>query len=1804
MPHGRDAGRLVRGGPWTRNLALAAALAGCADGRSPAPSAEGAIAPPDTWVGMAAPHGEIGQSVTLLPDGRWLVVGGAGGVPSDAVFVATDAFAERTSAGTLRVSRTGQTATALPGGRVLILGGLGPDGELVEESEWYLPGTGKVEQAPKVKLQPRAFHTATLLTDGRVMIAGGRGRDGQPTARVELLDPVSLTVTSASDELGTPRAGHTANLLPDGTVLLRGGDGAAEGQETSEVFQAETGRLRAIAVDQRRALLVAAEADEHLAIVASIPARGAAGVASDAQISVRFSKRVVPQSVTAQGVTLRGPQGAVRVAWTVLEAGRLLFVRPERSLLPATYYTLYLSGLADRSGHVLPLSTVEFTTASVDGTATADSGLPAPSGSIAAATALDAGTFRPVHTLGPDGLPRWTPPGPASADDDGWLPNEDNLRGRWHRGKPEVTDPPPLVAPAGVTALYGLARRLNGEPLAGVQITVGQHRAVTDDLGRFLLADLPAGGQVLEIDAMRAGRGAAYGLYYVHVDLEEGTTTSLPYTVWLTKLDPQGTVKIPSPTVVETVLTSPSLPGLEVRIPAGTVIRDKKGKTVTELNLTAIPTDQPPFPTPDLGTPIYFTIQPGGAVLQGLTSTFRGARLIYPNFRGELPGVRGYFWNYDAVDRGWYVYGIGTVSPDGSQVFPDPDVAIYEFTGAMFGGLGVPPPGRLATGGSVDGTGSGSRCNDHSPDSNAGGNCPGDGQDGEPVQLNTGQLLRDNVDIGLPDVISIMARRVYNSNDLAQRQFGVGMTGGYDYRFDPPRDFANPSLVQPDGSRVPFRRINAGTEYRGADFISTAPGIWYGAKLTWTQTTYRTGWILAFRNGWRWFFREYGPLAEIRDRNGNTVTIKRAYEGTIGSDAGPVTRVESSNGKWLAFTLDLDRKLTRTIVDSGGRTVLYNYDAQSRLTSVRNVTGGLHEFTYGADNRLSTVKDPNGTTVLQTLYEPDGRVRQQTLADGSRFLFTYQMANDLVTSVNVTQRTGLVRRVEFDGNGAITKDTFAFGTTGARVTYFNRDANSRLLDVTDFNARKTAFGYDDNGNLSSVTYLSGTSEAVTYTSRHSGPYNLLERVTDPLNRSFQFSYDIFGNLVQVTNPLGELTKFVYDTQGRLTRITDGFGQVTSVTYSGAYPTSITSPGGSVTQVSFDSAGRLVGSTSPTGAKRQWGYDAAGRLTSALDPLGNLTALTYTRNGSLSSLRDALGRITNRSYNSLGLIRSETDPLGRPKTYTYDPSGRLGTITDRKGLVTAITYDPLGRVSKIDYGGAAAVASPNTIVYGYDTNGRLSSAAETGGATVSWTYDQMDRVRTETTPAGTVSYTYDAAGQVKTRTAPGQATTFTFDGLGRIDSIAQNGNSAKFSYDAAGRRTRLVGPGGLVTTYSYDGFGRPAQIAFQKSGMAPGDLSYAYDADDNVIGVSGTLARVALPAPITSLGYDVTDRLTLLNGQPVSHDSNGNLTAAAGTIYKWDARNRLTDINGTGLVAQFSYLPDGRRLTKTVNGTVTRYLYSGLNSIQEQSAAGAMTANLFVGTGIDHTLSRTTPASGTVEFGADRLGTVLGAVTGGGQSTVYTYTPHGKSTASGPTYGNTQTFTGREDDGTGLLYFRARYYNPSTGRFISQDPIGITGGSNLYLYARAAPTMFRDPLGLETLSLQANLDFVLGGGFQLSAGAYYDTSTLDFGAYSNFSLSVGFALNAGGSAAAAPGSICAGQSSGRHGGAGYGPLNVDVESGSNPFSYENNTYTVGYGKGPPFSVTTTLYSNTEVYSGQEGVRQLIEALNALYGVHYH
>jgi RHS repeat-associated protein len=267
---------------------------------------------------------------------------------------------------------------------------------------------------------------------------------------------------------------------------------------------------------------------------------------------------------------------------------------------------------------------------------------------------------------------------------------------------------------------------------------------------------------------------------------------------------------------------------------------------------------------------------------------------------------------------------------------------------------------------------------------------------------------------------------------------------------------------------------------------------------------------------------------------------------------------------------------------------------------------------------------------------------------------------------------------------------------------------------------------------------------------------------------------------------------------------------------------------------------------------------------------------------------------------------------------------------------------------------------------------------------------------------------------------------------------------------------LTLPNGAAVVYGYDNDSRLTGLTYQFGSNTLGNLTYGYDQLGQRTQVSGSFARTGLPGAVTSATYDAANELTNWNGLALSYDANGNMLSDGTNAFTWNARNQVAKLNNVSL----QYDAFGRRIQ---NAAGTSFLYDGANAAQELSGS-AVTANLLSG-GIDEIFNRADSA-GTFSPLKDALGSTIALVDSSGNiQTSYTYDPYGGTSVTGTNSGNEFQYTGRESEGNGLYFYRARYYSPLLGRFISQDPLGFAGGDgNLYAYVFGDPINFFDPSG--------------------------------------------------------------------------------------------------------------------------------------------
>jgi RHS repeat-associated protein len=510
-------------------------------------------------------------------------------------------------------------------------------------------------------------------------------------------------------------------------------------------------------------------------------------------------------------------------------------------------------------------------------------------------------------------------------------------------------------------------------------------------------------------------------------------------------------------------------------------------------------------------------------------------------------------------------------------------------------------------------------------------------------------------------------------------------------------------------------------------------------------------------------------------------------------------------------------------------------------------------------------------------------------------------------------------------------------------------------------------------------------------------------------------------------------------------------------------TAVTDPMGRTSTDFTDAAGRLSEVTDPAGDTTTMQYNALNELTAVSDPLGETSSATYDPDGDVLSVTDPDTHSTLFTYDSMNRLTKVTDPLGHSQTYAYDPAGDVVGYTDANGTVDSFDYDLLGRLIEADIGSSPAGPASHTS-YAYDQGNRLVKVVSSSSGTLSDTWDRFDRLVSQSTPQGRVTYRYDPDGRRTSMTLMGHVPVrYTYDAAGDLTGESQGPVRVGITYDGDGLPTALSLPG-QADDYAYDGAGELTGIDVLAGSATEGTLQYSYDADGQETTLTGSLARMLLPAPAASVTYNADSELTGWDGSTITYDAQGQMTADGDKHYTWGPGHQLVAVNEPGQQASFAYDAFGRRTSQTVNGTTTSYIYDGTSEL-EDLMGGKPTEELLTTPGGQTLLS--TNASGTDSLISDRLGSTVALANAKGElGTVYAYGPFGMTSTMGAATANVAGYAGEHEDASGLYYDNARYYSPTLGRFISTDPLGIDGGSaNPYEYADDDPIDWGDPTGL-------------------------------------------------------------------------------------------------------------------------------------------
>lgn len=810
------------------------------------------------------------------------------------------------------------------------------------------------------------------------------------------------------------------------------------------------------------------------------------------------------------------------------------------------------------------------------------------------------------------------------------------------------------------------------------------------------------------------------------------------------------------------------------------------------------------------------------------------------------------------------------------------------------------------------------------------------------------------------------------------------------------------------------------------------------------------------------------------DSLGRTTTFAFVPEGYITDQipsagaGGPLHRTIRSDG------------LIEEIVDQVGIKTRFAYDSQGRVASVtKNYQGpAAVRFDYSYDpafpSAVLAVTPMNPSTGLKNL-------------DWQGWQYDYYQAG--------SPAPGALFHVYRIRSNGTTRDTLA--------TYVY-NAKGQVTRHTNAVGASTDYGYDTAGNLVSVT----------------APANN-DAGTRPVTA---YAVDPLGRLTSLTDPLGRVTSYAYDALDRLLTVTL------------PKPT-LSSPLNFRTMYTYDDFEAVsdllfVQVTDANGYTSRQGYDEFGQLVQNIDSQGNVTQYAYTR-GLLTSITDPNGNATSYGYDAARRLSTDTRPDGSLVSYGYTDDGLLSTVD--RGPSMLYEYDAFKRLVRRSYPGSSqdytfvgqkltgivdtTVQPAASYAFAYDSAYRLSSDTQAGRGTLAYTYTAADAVASYSVsggPAATLTYypngalnsivwspvagqfkyRYRMTGQSESVTFPnGQTRNYLYDDQGRLTQLSNvhpgAGNLATFAYgydlnhstsayNRLGQRVSMTatvpsqGLNGHLTKYEYDTVYQLTKATYPSVAPFNGEVhSWTYDAIGNRLTnkVNATTQTYAYQR----IGANQNNWQRLLNdGQNAyTYDMNGNTLTRNGPggnfTFAWDLENRIYGITGA-VTASYLHDHQGRRVSKTVGSATTTFLYDGLNLIRE---SGASAADYLFGPGIDEPLAMS--RGGQIYYPAvDALGSIqLVTNASGSVQNKYLYDVWGLTRTQTGTLANPFGYTGREFGEAATLFYRARYYQPSIGRFLSEDPLIAelrtdAPVSRLYFYAYASnsPLDTRDPLGLK------------------------------------------------------------------------------------------------------------------------------------------
>jgi len=774
-------------------------------------------------------------------------------------------------------------------------------------------------------------------------------------------------------------------------------------------------------------------------------------------------------------------------------------------------------------------------------------------------------------------------------------------------------------------------------------------------------------------------------------------------------------------------------------------------------------------------------------------------------------------------------------------------------------------------------------------------------------------------------------------------------------------------------------------------------------------------------------------------------------------------------GNQLSFT-DANGHTTTTVYDDLNRPV-QTVDASGQISratydeigNVLRLMDGLNQttnFTYDDLRRQVSLTDPLGN---ETRYQYDevGNQIGMTDAEGVVTRYEYDETNRLTAVVEnyrpgfaPDSQTNVRTEYSYDANGNRLAVLDANGHTAA----FDYDLLSRVVEERDALGNTTVYGYDPVGNRVSLTDATGFTTSYVY-----DEINRLAEIDYPEDDpDVQFTYDAVGNRKQMVDGLGTTT-WAYDALHRPTAVTDPFGDLVSYAYDDVgNRTHLTYPDGMRVGFTYDASNRMIQVTDWDSLTTSYSYDLANRLIESSLPNGVISSYDYDAAGRLLEIehRKATDLLSsfNYTYDGVGNRTQAVEVMswpGEPMPVAYDvrpiPMAQAPVGPSRSSVpVDPLTAGlaPFGLLVLIPLMRRRELRHPHLVIV-------LVAIAGLSLAACTFPIPTPTPIPTGT-PTATATFTATStASPTDTATAtftPTDTATPTDTPTPTPEPLVVTTTTIDYAYDPL---YRLV-----AANHSSDAF---FEDAF---------FNYTYDAVGNRL-------TQETPAGTNTYSYDVANRLTSVDGQAYAWDANGNLLFDGFKTYTYDHANRLSSIVQGPDVYGFGYNGLGDRLQQTVNGATSNYtldIEAGLTQVLSDG-----------GTDFIYGVGRIAQqgAAGREYFLGDALNSARQLVNDAGRVGLgRAYEPFGDLLSIAGEIQTAYGFAGEWTDATGLINLRARYYQPTTGRFVQPDPFGgfptRPVSLNAYPYAYDNPLLYTDASGRNPLLAAVIFGAALGG----------------------------------------------------------------------------------------------------------------------------